>query len=346
MMDEKLFNKIASVVIITVLFVLAFLIIRPILTAVLFGLILTFIFHPVYKKILFLIKNRNISALIVCVILLVIIIVPLIFLIPMIIKQTLGVYSFIQKQDIFSALQSVLHNIFHMQETSIELASTLNSFVNKIASSLLNKLTDIFLNLPVTLLHLMLTLFVFFFGLRDGEKLIAYIQSLSPLSKESESKVFQQFKDITYSVIFGQIVVGILQGAVAGIAFFIFKIPNAMVLTLLSIFLGILPVGPWFVWIPVDIYLFVAGRNAAGIGLLIYGLIVVSWIDNVFRPLIVSRKTKLNSGLILISMVGGLFVFGILGLIIGPLVVAYLILLLEFYRNKKTDSILIQKTNT
>ena len=343
MIDEKSFNKIASIIIIVVLLILAFLIIQPILKTVLFGLILAFIFHPLYKKILTLIRNKNISALIVCAILLLIIVVPLIFLIPMMIKQTIGIYSFIQQKDIYSSIQSVLSNIFPSLETSKELASTLNTFVSKIASSLLNKLTDIFLNLPVTFLHIILALFVFFFGLRDGEKFVSYIQSLSPLSKESEKKVFQQFKDITYSVIFGQIIVGILQGAVAGVAFFLFGVPNAIILTILSMLLGILPIGPWLVWIPVDIYLFISGRNAAGIGLLIYGLVVVSWLDNVLRPLIVSRKTKLNSGLILVSMVGGLFVFGILGLIIGPLVVAYLILLLEFYRSKKTESILIQK---
>ena len=342
MIDEKSFNKIASIVILAVLVILSFFILRPILISSIFALILAFIFYPVYKKILLWTKNKNLSALIICVILLAIVIIPLLLLTPLLVRQTFEAYTYIQQEDIMAPFRELFSSIF--ADSSTDFTVAINSFTNRIAASLLNRFTEILLNSPIILLHIVLILFVFFFGLRDGDKLVVYIQSLSPLSKESEKKVFQQFKDITHSVIFGQIIVGIIQGLVTGFALLIFGVPNALVLILIATFVGILPIiGPWLVWIPVDLYLFLSGRTAAGIGFLIYGLIIITWVDTIIRPIIVSKRTKINSAVILVSMVGGLFVFGVLGLILGPLIIAYLILLLETYRDKKTESLLIQE---
>jgi predicted PurR-regulated permease PerM len=132
----------------------------------------------------------------------------------------------------------------------------------------------------------------------------------------------------------------------AGIGYLIFGVPSALLLTLFTIFVSIIPfVGAWLGWVPVDIYLFSAGRVDAAIGLLIYGLIVVSLIDNVLRTIIISRRTKLNSAIVLIGMIGGLLAFGVLGLIIGPLVLAYVLLVIEIYKKRtQSESILFEKT--
>lgn len=346
MIDEKSFNKIASTVLIAVLVILTFLILRPILISSIFGLILAFIFYPLYKKFLSWTKNTNLSASLACVILLAIIILPLLFFISILVKQTFEIYTFIQGTDFLTPIYDAINKFFSSPELSKDLIVALNTFTSRIASSFLSEFTDILLSSPIILLQFLIILFVFFFGLRDGEKLVAYIQSLSPLSKETEKKMFQQFKDITYSVIYGNILIGIIHGLVTGAALFILKIPNALVLTLIAIFFSVLPifVGPWLVWVPVDIYLFSIGRTTSAIILLIYGLVFISWIDNILRPLIVSKRTKINSAVILVSMLGGLFVFGVLGLIIGPLVISYLLLILESYRktsNKDAENIFI-----
>ncbi len=346
MIDEKSFNRIAIIIIVAVLLVLTFLILRPILISTIFALILSFIFYPLHKRIRSLVKSKNLSALIICLILLAIIIVPLVFFMPLIVRQSVQIYTFLQGEDFLTPAYALINKLFVSPDISKDLIVGLNSFTAKLADSFLNKFQDIILGSPAILVHLLIILFVFFFGLRDGEEFVAYIQSLSPLSKESEKKVFQQFKDITYSVIYGNILVGIVHGLAAGFALFILGIPNAVILTLLAIFFSVIPLlGPWLVWVPVDIYLFSVGRTTEAVGLLIYGLVVISWIDNIIRPLIVSRRTKINSAVILVSMIGGLFVFGVLGLVLGPLIISYLILIIETFRtNKRTESILIQKT--
>ncbi len=339
MIDEKSFNKIASIVLLAILVLLTFFILRPILVSTVFALILAFIFYPVHKKFLSWIRSKNLSALLTCGILLLIIILPLLFLTPIIVKQAFQTYSYFQKKEILTPFNETLS-----PEVYQRLNEGIKSFASKIDASFSSELTSLFLNSPIIFLHLLLILFVFFFALRDGDKLVIYIQSLSPLSKESEKKVFQQFKDITHSVIFGQIVVGIIQGIVTGIALFVLGIENALILTLIAMFVGVLPIiGPWLVWVPVDVYLFLSGKSFSGFFLLFYGIFIISWVDTLIRPIIVSKKTRMNSAIVLVSMVGGLFVFGILGLIIGPLVISYLILILESYRTKKTSSILIEK---
>lgn len=343
--DENTFKRILTIILIAVLIILAFLILRPILISTIFGLILALVFHPLYKWFLSKFRNSNLSAIIMTLILILIVLIPLLFLIPVIVRQTFDVYTYMQKTDLVTPLNNIFSKFFTSSpELAKNLAISLNSFTSKIASSFLNNFQEILLNSPSILLHLFLILFVFFFGLRDGEIFVKYLQDVSPLSKESGEKIFKQFKDITNSVVFGQIVTGIVQGILAGAILFILQIPNAAILTILAIFFAILPIiGPWIVWVPVDVYLFLTNQTVPAFILLFYGLIVISWVDNLLRPYIVGKRTKINSGVILVSMIGGLLVFGILGLIIGPLVISYLILLLEFYRNKKTPSLMLQQ---
>jgi predicted PurR-regulated permease PerM len=137
--------------------------------------------------------------------------------------------------------------------------------------------------------------------------------------------------------------VGFVQGIVAGIGYFMFGVPNAIILTIVTIMVSILPViGPSLIWVPTVIYLFIKGNNVAGIELLIYGLFLINWIQALLTPRIMSRTAEMNPAIALIGIIGGLYAFGILGLILGPLILAYFILLIEIYRDKKSESILIK----
>jgi len=136
----------------------------------------------------------------------------------------------------------------------------------------------------------------------------------------------------------------IAQGLIAGIGYFVLGIPKALLLTIVTMIVGIIPViGPWLVWIPVDIYLFVQGNTALAIGLLIYGLFVINWVDILLRPQIVASKAEMNSAIALIGTIGGIYAFGVIGILLGPLILAYLILLIEIYRDKEAESIIIRQ---
>ncbi len=343
MLDKEDFKNLITLALVAGLFILAIMIIRPVAMSILFGILLAYIFYPIYKWFLSKFKSENLSAFLICIGLIVIILLVIWLIFNSLANQAIDLYFSLQNSNLENAIGEILPT-FLSTEISANLAGSLNSFISNMLASSLSKFTSLILNLPVIMLQLFIVIFVFFFSLRDGKKGVEYMRSLSHLGKETQEKFFKQFKDITNSVLLGQIIIGIAQGIIAGIGYFIFGVPNALILTILTMFVGIIPlIGPWLVWLPVDIYLFMAGRTGAGIGLLIYGLVIISWIDVFIRPLMVSRKTEINSAIVIIGMLGGLFVFGVLGLIIGPLVLAYVLLVIELYRKKTFSKDIIFK---
>ncbi|MEM4270490.1 MAG: AI-2E family transporter [Candidatus Pacearchaeota archaeon] len=332
MTNNKKVGWYISLSLIGIIFILAIFIIRPIIFSILAGLILAYVLYPIYIRLLRILKEKTLTSLIICLLILFIIIIPSLFVVPIVIRQMFEAYLFLQKADFIVHIKK----IFPSTQISSDFHAAINNFINKLGTSLLNKLTSFILNFQNILLHGTVIFFVLFFALRDWKEIEQYIRSLSPFSTETEDIFFNKFKDVTNSILFGQVIIGIVQGIVTGIGFLIFGVKNILTLTLLTMIVGVLPIiGPWLVWIPVDISLFVQGKTGSAIGLLIYGILIISWIDVLIRPLIVSQKTKTNSGIILIGMIGGLLVFGVLGLILGPLILEYSLIVLEFYRNKK-----------
>ncbi len=342
-MDDVYFKKIITAIILGLLIVLSFLIMRPILISIIVALILAFIFSPVYDWLYKHTKLKNISVLLIIAFIITLLFLPLWFLTPILIKQAFTIFQATQQIDFVTPLKSVLPNLFASEQFSIDIGNILSSFTSKITNSLINSLSNLILNLPALLLQFTVVLFTFFFVLRDKEKVLEYVKTLLPFSKDVEEKLLKYTSGITASLVYGQIVIGIIQGIILGIGLFIFKVPNALFFTFLAIFAGILPiVGTGLVWVPLAIYLFFSGNMVSAWGVLAFG-IVSSTIDNFLRPLIVSKKTKINSAILLISMIGGLFFFGVLGLLLGPLIISYLLILLEIYRGKTKPEIVIEK---
>ncbi|MBU1136429.1 MAG: AI-2E family transporter [Nanoarchaeota archaeon] len=339
MIDEKMFKKLSIVLVIGALAALSLIILWPLVTSILAGLILAYVFKPVYLKFYSMTKKENLSALIVMIIVFFLVLIPMWIFLPIVAKQVFDVYLDLQKVDTINLVKTIFPS-FIGTGVLIEFAASLNNFISSFAGRILTFMSSFILDLPNFLLKISVVFFVFFFAMRDSESLKGYVQSLSPFSSNTEMKFSKRFKDITNAVIFGQIIIGFAQGVVTGIGLFIFGVPNALILTITATLVGILPIiGPWLVWIPVDIYLFAEGRTAAAIGFLIYGLIVISWIDVLIRPMLVSKKTKISSAVVLVGMIGGLIIFGLLGLILGPLILAYLLLFLDAYREKKFPSL-------
>ncbi len=331
MIHNKNLRRIFVAALLLLLAVLSFLVLQPIILSVVGGLILAYIFLPVYKRVFKLFRERNTSALAVGIFVLLIIFIPLWFLIPIIVQQMFDLFTVTQTLDI----SSYINALFPSSSTQFrqETSAIIYTFIGKITTGAINSLTGFLINLPNVLLQLAVVIFVFFFALRDHDKLKEFVSGLSPFRKEKEKILVKQFKDITASIIYGYIIVGIIQGVATGIGLFVFGVPQALVLTVIAIFASIIPiVGPWVVWIPASVFLVSNGDVGPAIGFALYSILFVSTIDNILRPYIVSKKTGTSSALVLIGMIGGLFVFGVLGLIIGPLVLAYLILFLKAYK--------------
>jgi len=342
-MDENYFKKIITTIILAILIVLSFFLLRPILLSIVFGIILAFIFSPVHNWLNKKIKSKDLSVILISLLLIFLIILPIWFLTPIIIDQSLKIYFATQKMDFVTPLKNIFPSVFASEEFSSEIGSIIYSFVNKSVNSLVNYFTSLILNFPVMLLQLFVVFFTFYFVLRDKEQLISYIKSLMPFSRDVEKKIFEQTKGITISVLYGQVLIGMIQGVITGIGFFIFGVANWLFLTFLAIIVGIFPiVGTTIIWIPVAIYLIVTGKTLTALGVIIFGSVAM-FIDNILKPVFVAKRTSMPTSLILLGMIGGYFLFGVLGFILGPLILAYLIIILEIYRNKRVPGLLVQE---
>lgn len=341
-LNDKLVREISAIAVIIIFGILVFFTIKSVIFAILWGLILAYAFMPVYRKFISYFKNRTLSSLLTLLLAIAIILVPLWFIAPLMVQQVFEIFRFMQTLD----MASLVSSIFPGASTQFlsQLSVALSTIISKLSSAVLNYLINAFLNIPTLLIDVLIICFVFFFTLRDSERLKEFVKAMSPLSASREKMLIKYFEDVTYSIIYGVVVVGVIQGLLAGLGFLIFGVENALVLTVLAIFFAVLPIaGPFFVWIPIAIYMFSSGNTAVAIAFLLYNLIIVSGADNVLRAYIISKRTNLSPVFALISAIGGLFLFGIIGLILGPLIFAYFIILLDMYREKNLLSLFMHE---
>jgi len=333
MITEDTFKKLSMILFVGILVVLAFLTLQPLILTIILAMIFGYTLYPLYFWVLKYLKSENLSAFVVVLAFLLIIILPLWFLLPIIFKQIFNSYVFMQNADIAGILQSLFPQAATDSQANFSVA--VNSFISTIVGMITKGFSNFLLNIPAFSFKLAVFLFVFFFAMRDSKTITKYIKQISPFNPSAEKKLTDQFRGITIAVIYGILVVGLVQGIITGIGLFIFGVPNALLLTVIAIFASMIPIlGPWIVWIPAVIYLIATGNTFAGIGLLIYGTIIISWVDNYIRPKIVSSRSNLSTPVTFVGMIGGLMAFGILGLILGPLILSYLIIIIESYQSK------------
>lgn len=182
------------------------------------------------------------------------------------------------------------------------------------------------------LLNLFVMVYAMFFFLKDGETILERIFYYLPLSNEDESLLLQRFTSITRATIKGTLVIGVIQGALAGVAFWVAGIDGAAFWGTIMAILSIVPgIGAALVWVPAVIYLYVIGQGVAGTLLLAWCATVVGTIDNVLRPILVGKDAKMPDLLILVGTLGGLFLFGPIGFIVGPIVCGLFLTVWDIY---------------
>lgn len=166
-------------------------------------------------------------------------------------------------------------------------------------------------------------LYLLFFFLRDGAELARKIRMAVPLAEQQKRRLQLKFNRVVRATVKGNLLVAVTQGALGGIIFWILDIPSALVWGVLMAFLSLLPaVGAGIVWAPVAVYFVATGAFWQGAVLTAFGVFVIGLVDNVLRPILVGKDTKMPDYLILVSTLGGLAVFGLNGFVIGPLIAA------------------------
>lgn len=320
-------------------------VLQPFYGAILWGLVVAILFNPVNLRLRKALGRRHGLASVVTVLLvIVIVILPLILISASLTQQASGLYRRVQsgELDLVLYLQHVLDalpgwareilNYFGLTDLDamrVKLTDGLKQASQLIAAQALG----IGLGAFDFAVSLGIMLYLLFFLLRDGETLLKRVKDSVPLHAEQKALLLSRISLVVRATVKGGIAVAVVQGMLGGFAFWILGIPAPLLWTVVMAFLSLLPaIGAALVWAPVAVYLLATGSIWEGLFLIGFGTVVIGLVDNLLRPFLVGKSTKLPDYVVLISTLGGIEVFGLTGFVMGPLIAAIFMVSWEIFR--------------
>ena len=316
----------------------------PFFGAVLWGTILAIVFAPLDRRLQANFgERRTLAALTTVVIVLLLVILPFTLIGGLLIQEALGAYDKFQSgelsvsryfQQALGALPAWIIDVLHR----FGLAD-LGSVQNKMSTGLMQgskflatKAVEIGQNTFDMAVNVCIVLYLLFFLLRDGDELARRIRTAVPLHPDQRRELFEMFTTVTRATVKGNVVTAIVQGALGGLIFWILDVHAPVLWGVVMAFLSLLPaVGCALVWLPVAIFFLVTGALWQGVVLIAFGVLVIGLVDNVLRPILVGKDTKMPDYVVLVSTLGGIAIFGLNGFVIGPLIVAMFMSVWEIF---------------
>jgi predicted PurR-regulated permease PerM len=325
-----------TLLLLVVLVTLAFIwIMLPFYGAVFWAIILGIIFAPVQRRLQLRFNwSRNLTSLCTLLLCLVIAILPVIVISALLVQEGTVLYKNVESGQLDIA--GYLAEYKDLLPTSIQRLldrmgmGDLNGLRDKIAKGAMQGsqylATQAFSFGQGTfdfVVSFFIMLYLLFFFLRDGQELVRKLRSAFPLAEQQKRRLQLKFTRVVRATVKGNVVVAVTQGALGGFIFWVLDIPSALLWAVVMAFLSLLPaVGAGIVWAPVAVYFLLSGMIWQGVVLALFGVFVIGLVDNVLRPILVGKDTRMPDYLILISTLGGMSVFGLNGFVIGPLVAA------------------------
>lgn len=317
-----------------IVLVIALLIIRPFFSVLVISVALAVIFSPLHLWI----KSHIcgginwLSAIITVVIGLVIITTPMVFVGKTLFNESQNLYEIVNNDVDTNYLSSLSNSVNSFLPKSFKIPDTeIKTLVNKLSDSV----GSMFTKTISTLFSFLLVIIALFYFIKDGKELSDSIVKLSPLSDSHTRALLKKVRNVINGVVKGYFLVGIVQGALLGFGFWIFGVSSPVLWGTIAAFASLVPtVGTAFVSVPGIIYLFATGAINPAIGLIIWSMLIVGLVDNLLNPLIVGKKINVPPLFILFSVLGGISLFGVVGVLIGPIVVGLLYELVTLYREK------------
>ena len=303
--------------------------------AIFWGVVFAIVFAPLHRKLLMRMPNKpTLAALATLLISLVMVILPLSLIGLSLIKETAAIYDRISSgnlsagsyvEQVFNALPSWLTPLMEKLHlgTLEEIQAKLSNIALQASKLAATKAVGLGQNTLGFVVGFGVMLYLIFFLLRDGKELVARIWAATPLAPEHKRELAIKFITVIRATVKGNLAVAAAQGALGGLIFWILGIQGAVLWAVVMAFLSLLPaVGAGLVWGPVAIYFLATGAVTKGLILAAYGVLVIGLVDNVLRPLLVGKDTKMPDYVVLISTLGGMALFGLSGFVLGPAIAA------------------------
>jgi len=316
---------------IAILSYLSFLLVQPYLPYVIGAVLLAYILSPVQTKLETKVSSTMAAALLV-VGATVALLFPLVVLIIAIAGDSIRFAQEFSADDITGLIEPAETWLAEQFGQDVNIAAEIGTRIEGLAEVVLGTAPDIIGTLTNVAIGLGLAVFVLFYLLRDGDRLMVWIRSATPLPEPVQTKLYNRVDDMTRAVLLGHVLVAVIQGAIAGLGLLVVGISNILLWTSVMVLLALLPfIGTFLVWGPASIYLLWTGDLLGGGFLLVYGTIIVGISDEYLRPVIVDRYAEVSPAIIVIGVIGGLSAFGVMGLFIGPVIVGALKAAIEVF---------------
>jgi predicted PurR-regulated permease PerM len=337
------FYSATSISLVLLLGYLSYRILQPFIHAIAWAVVFAIVFYPVYAFLVKFVKAKSLAS------------IATLFLIIIVIIGPVTYFSFILVDEIGNLVQRInketfdsIINVFtHLKITQLidriqsymgmqgaGNADTLMEGLRSLGQSVAHGLSSGIGNLAGMILDFILMLFALFFFLKDGQGILLRIRDYLPFSEEDKNRLISKIRDMVISTVYGGAVIAVLQGLLGGIGFYFLGITSPVLWGCAMTIMSFLPLlGTFSIWGPAAGFLFIEGYYVKAIILLVYGIFVITTVDNILRPVIISGRTKMPALAVFFSVLGGIKLFGPIGFIMGPLVVALFVSVFEIFRN-------------
>ncbi len=314
--------------------IIIFLLFRPYITFMFLGIIIVMFLYPVNTWMQKKIPNKVVSSLLMTFLAFVVVFIPVVLLAASLVDDARNIYNEVIDLDLdetSKTLSEFLGFDIDLNDILFPLAIDFRSYISESIPDILGFATEFFIKF-------FLLLFVIYYGFKEGNLLLkSFIGSL-PFSRSQSKLLIEKTKQVIWGVLYGNFLIAILQGLFGGIGFWIFGISNPVFWGFVMGVLSFVPVvGTPLVWIPVAIYSFFQGNIYLALGLTLYNILIVMNIDNFLKPKLIGSRTGMHPIIVLIGILGGITLFGVVGFILGPIVLALSILIIGFFNSEVMD---------
>ena len=301
----------------------------PFFGALTWAFTLAVLFAPLQARLEKFLRHPGIAAVVTVLVAVVVVAVPVALVLERLVHGAISSATFIQSKLASGTLK--LPPAAGWVEQQIDLPGILNQLI-----SVLSTIGALFLRGSLAQgLEILLTFYILFYFLRDRHAAGNVLRDILPLTPKETGQLFRRMADTVHAIIYGTIMVAVLQGTLAGLMFWALGLPAPLFWGVVMSLLSIIPVlGAFVVWIPEAVYLALEGQEVKAVVLALWGALVVGEIDNVVRPILVGNRLKLHTIPAFIAIVGGLILFGAPGFVLGPMAVTVTLFLLSVFRQR------------
>lgn len=323
----------------------------PFIGAVFWAIVIAILFTPLQRRLLALLPRApNLASFITLLVIVLMVLLPVGFLVRSVVVEVIQLYRLVQAGEfgIGNQFEQVYQAVPKSAQPWLEWVGlgdidAIKSYVSRFATQAVrvmgNQAVNIGQNTFLFVLSLAIMLYLLYFLLRDGSRLSAMVNKALPLADHQKSQFLDKLAIVVRATIKGNVAVAAIQGALGGLIFWILDIPSAILWGTLMAILSLLPaVGASLVWAPVAIYFFSTGAISDAIILTLFGVLVIGLVDNMLRPILVGKDTRLPDYLVLISTLGGLTLFGLSGFVAGPLIAALFMVAWDLFTTMRGEA--------